>query len=88
MKKIIGSPSTGKSRALMEIADAEHGVYVCGDVTKGKLRASTYGFSNVTIISYRDYFLDNYDMNKPVYIDEIENYLETCEYISGFSFTI
>ena len=88
MKKIIGSPGTGKSRALMETADAESGVYVCSDVLKAKIKASSYGLSNLDIISYRDYFLDNYDMNKPVYIDEIENYLETCEYISGFSFTI
>ena len=88
MVKVIGSAGIGKSLHLMQEAEKANGVFVCANVQKALQTASYNGIKNVEIISYRDYFFDNYDMDKKVFIDELDKYMNECEFIDGFSLTV
>lgn len=88
MKKIIGKSSTGKTKKLMVAAHEANGVIICKNVEKFRNKAYNYGFTNIDFLSYEDYFTKNEILEKPVFIDEAEDFLKYgVENFSGYTIT-
>lgn len=88
MIKIIGKNSTGKTKNLMVAAHAANGIIVCKNAERFKNKAYNYGFTNLEFLSYEDYFTKNELLEKPVFIDEAEEFLKYgVENFSGYTLT-
>ena len=68
---ISGGRGTGKTKMLLEQAQASGGVIACSDPDAMRARAHRYNITGLTIISYKD--LDSNE--KPVYIHDINKFL-------------
>ena len=74
---ISGGRGTGKTKALLERAKAEGGIVVCRDPEKMRDRAHRYGIVGLDIVGYNDiYTVDSYTTSKPVYIHDINKFIE------------
>ncbi len=74
---ISGERGTGKTKALLERAKAEGGIVACGDPEKMRERAHRYGIVGLNIVGYNDlYTIDSYTAGKPVYIHDINKFIE------------
>jgi hypothetical protein len=74
---ISGGRGTGKTRALLERASAEGGIVVCRDPDIMRERAHRYGIIGLDIVGYNDlYAVDSYTASKPVYIHDINKFIE------------
>ena len=69
---ISGGKGIGKTKMLLEQAQASNGIVVCKDPDTLRARAHRYGITGLEIISYKE--LDNYT-EKPVYIHDINKFL-------------
>lgn len=85
MIRIIDNKSTGKTGRLMLLAKENNGTLVCSDPHCMKQKAKAYGLIGFDCISYNDYHERNYDTHKPIYIDELENYLHLYGRVDGYS---
>lgn len=74
MNRIIDGRGTGKTKELMEVAKANHGIILCANPYAMESKAKAYGITGISFFSY-DTIL-NPDSRVPVYIDEIENYMK------------
>jgi hypothetical protein len=85
MFRIIDSKATGKTSKLMSLASDNNGILVCSDPHCMLIKAHSYGIKGFDIISYEDYRENQYDHNKPVFIDELEKYISSYHRIDGYS---
>ena len=89
MYKIIDKRGTGKTNKLMSLIKEHNGVLVCANPNAMKVKAQDYGYGNIDIISYRDYWFDNYDLHQKVFIDELGNFIyEYDDNIGGYSLSL
>lgn len=91
MYRIVASRGTGKTRALMEEAHQHNGIFVCQNALHMREKANAYGLQGLEIISFRDFISEigpqefeytnivapgyRHVLGKPVYIDELEGFL-------------
>lgn len=88
MRRIIGKNSTGKTKELMASAHEANGIIICKNAGRFKDKAYSYGFTNIEFISYEDYFTKNEILEKPIFIDEVEDFLKYgVENFSGYTIT-
>ena len=69
---ISGEKGTGKTKALLERAQAENGIVVCKDPAIMRERAHRYGIVGLDIVGYGDLYL----AGKPVFIHDINKFIE------------
>ena len=70
---ISGGRGIGKTKMLLEQAQAARGVIVCADPEAMRARAHKYGITGLDIISYSDLTT----LQKPVYIHDVNKFLST-----------
>lgn len=90
MYKIIDERSSGKTSRLMLLAKENNGILVCRSPQAMQEKAYRYGITGIDFISYEKYIETNdYDVSKPVYIDEIEQFLQTLDgAIEGYTLSL
>lgn len=70
MQRIISGRGTGKTRALMEEAHNNNGVFVCQNALHMREKANAYGLHGLAIISYYD-FINNIQDYPVTYSDDV-----------------
>lgn len=88
MVKVIDKRSTGKTGRLLLLAKENNGIVVCHNPIVMKEKSLAYGIVGIDFISYDDYAFQTaeYDHSKPVYIDELELFLQKIDTnIQGFT---
>ena len=75
MYRIIEGRGTGKTSRLMLLVKENNGILVCANPHAMKVKAHAYGLNDLEIISYNDYHNEDYDLDKPCFIDELECYV-------------
>ena len=87
MYRIIDNRSTGKTSRLLLLAKESNGIVVCANPSTMREKAYNYGIVGVDFLSYEQYaYTDNYDITKPIFIDELELFLKKFDYnISGYT---
>ena len=87
MYRIIDNRSTGKTSRLLLLAKESNGIVVCANPSVMREKAYSYGIVGVDFLSYEQYaYTDNYDITKPIFIDELELFLKKFDYnISGYT---
>ena len=89
MYQIIDSRGSGKTSRLMLLAKENNGILVCSNPYAMENKAHAYGLTGFDIISYSDYFHHNYDQEKMVFVDELDNYIKSLgNNLSGYSLTV
>ena len=90
MDKIIDTRGSGKTSRLMLLAKENNGVFVCSNPHSAQAKAHAYGLTGFDIVSYSDFYTNNYNLNKPVYVDELETYVKciSMNHLSGYTLTI
>lgn len=90
MIKIIDKNSTGKTSRLLLLAKENDGIIVCKNPMRVKEKAAAYGILGVPCFSYKDYLLTEKSTSKPVFIDEIEDFVRflTDEKLAGYSLSL
>ena len=88
MYRVIDNRGSGKTSRLMLLAKENNGILVCANPQAMRYKAHAYGLVGFDIISYYDYETHNYDPDKPIFIDELENYVKNFHNLSGYSLTI
>ena len=77
MYRIIDGRGTGKTSRLMLLAKENDGVIVCKNPELMREKAYRYGITGIDFVSYASYLPNERYNDKPVYIDEIDNYLKS-----------
>ena len=87
MYRIIDNRSTGKTSRLLLLAKENNGIIVCFDPNRTRQKALGYGITGIDFLSYEEYaYTDNYDRNKPIYIDDLDLFLKKFDYsINGYT---
>jgi hypothetical protein len=76
MFTIIGGRGIGKTKMLLERADADGGVIVCREPEAMRERAHRYGITGLEIISYEDLYSNKViSEEKPVYIHDMNKFI-------------
>lgn len=92
MYRVINVADSGKTKQLMKEANECKGFIVCRNTNSMARKADAYGFKDVGILSYDDYFdLVKYAKTKNLkfYIDELETFIEAiCPGFAGYSMTL
>lgn len=89
MYQIVDKRGSGKTSRLMLLAKENNGILVCENPYAMETKARAYGFTDLTIISYVDFFERNYDLNMPCFIDELDRYVKTIGLkFAGYSLTL
>lgn len=90
MYKIIDKRSSGKTSRLMLLAKENNGIIVCHSPQAMQEKAYGYGITGIDFISYEKYlYTDDYDLSKPIYIDEIEQFLQIIDdAIEGYTLSL
>lgn len=90
MYKIIDERSSGKTSRLMLLAKENNGIIVCRAPQAMQEKAYGYGITGIDFISYEKYLYTNdYDLSKPIYIDEIEQFLQIIDdAIEGYTLSL
>ena len=93
MYRIIDGRGTGKTSRLLLLAKENDGIVVCKNPDHMREKAYAYGLTGIDFISYQDFDRDvseSYESgntySKPVFIDELDNYLKHLQYnIQGYT---
>ena len=89
MNRIIDKRGTGKTGRLFLLAKENNGIIVCSNPTVMREKAYAYGIVGIDFISYEQYLYqtpEEYDISKPVYIDELDRMLLIYDsQIAGYS---
>ena len=89
MNRIIDKRGTGKTGRLFLLAKENNGVIVCSNPTVMREKAYAYGIVGIDFISYEQYLYqtpEEYNISKPVYIDELDRLLLIYDsQIAGYS---
>lgn len=72
MVRIMDGRGTGKTFRLMLLAKENKGILVCENPRAMEVKAQRYGLDGFECISYKDLVDLEYDVSKPIYIDEID----------------
>lgn len=74
----------------MLLAKENNGVFVCSNPHAMKAKAKAYGLTGFDIISYHEYFMKQFDEDKPVYVDELDMFVKDIQNncLDGFTLTI
>lgn len=92
MKRIIDTRGTGKTYKLLEHAQEVGGIVVCSHPEGMKVKAESYGFDNITCMSYGEYANENFlpGSHTPIFIDELEAFLiyNISNYIEGYTISV
>lgn len=75
MYRIIDNRGTGKTSRLLLLAKENNGIIVCKRPDIMREKSYRYGITGIDFISY-DSFSPLHYYNKPVYIDELDLYLQ------------
>ena len=75
MYRIIDGRGTGKTSKLLLLAKENDGIIVCKKPDVMREKSYRYGITGIDFISY-DNFNPLHYYNKPVYIDELDLYLQ------------
>jgi hypothetical protein len=75
MYRIIDGRGTGKTSRLLLLAKENDGIVVCKSPELMREKAYRYGITSIDFISYGSFNPLHY-YNKPVYIDELDLYLQ------------
>ncbi len=74
--KVIARPiGTNKTRELLELADKNDGMVLTTTKRALKVKAESYGFTNLTIVDPTDLVEQNYPEDKPLYIHKTADVL-------------
>ena len=82
MYRIIDGRGTGKTSRLLLLAKENNGIVVCKNPELMREKAYRYGITGIDFVSYYEYtdYLGGYGnntfKNKPIFIDEIELFLQ------------
>ncbi len=82
MYRIIDKKCTGKTSRLLLLAKENNGIVVCKSPESMREKAYQYGITGIDFVSYYEYtdYLSGYGnntfTNKPIFIDEIELFLQ------------
>ena len=90
-ERIIEGRGTGKTKKIMLMAKENNGILVCHNPSAMRSKALAYGLTGFDIISYEDYFKSNYDLEKKIYIDELEIFVKCLindDNFSGYTLSI
>lgn len=94
MYRIIDGRGTGKTSRLLLLAKENDGIVVCKNPDHMREKAYAYGLTGIDFISYQDFDRDvsesyesgNTYYGKPVFIDELDNYLKHLQFnIQGYT---
>ena len=74
----------------MLLAKENNGIIVCRSPQLMQEKAYRYGITGIDFISYEKYlYTDDYDLSKPIYIDEIEQFLQIIDdTIEGYTLSL
>ena len=75
MYRIIDKRGTGKTSRLILLAKEKDCLIVCKNPQRLIEKAYAYGITGIKCISYEDFLNVNYDINLPVYIDDLDSFL-------------
>ena len=89
MYQIIDKRGNGKTSRLMLLVKENNGILVCSNPEAMKVKADAYGFHDLEIISYLEYIQEIHSFHKPIFIDELENFVNILSYyqLAGYSLT-
>ena len=90
-ERIVEGRGTGKTKKLMVAAKENNGILVYHNPSAMHSKALAYGLTGFDIISYKDYFESNYDLEKKIYIDELEIFVKCLigdDNFSGYTLSI
>lgn len=89
MYQIIDYRNSGKTSRLMLLAQEHDGVLVCSNPYAMRKKAEDYGLKGFDIISYYDYWNNNYNVNKKCFIDELDSFVASLgNKLSGYSLSL
>ena len=87
MYRFFGSRSCGKTKMLLEEADKVGGVVICSNPDAMRIKARSWGYENVTFMSYLSAKEETIPKNS--FIDEYERFLKTIQpQLKGYTHTI
>jgi len=93
--KVIARPiGTNKTKELLEIANENEGLVLTTTKRALRVKAESYGFTNLTIVDPTDLVEQNYPEDKPLYIhkaaDILKDFFKTYFdlELEGFSVTM
>jgi hypothetical protein len=89
MFQIIDKRGNGKTSRLMLLAKENNGILVCSSPEAMRVKADAYGFHDLEIISNSEYIKNIKSFHKPIFIDELENFVKILSYnqLAGYSLT-
>lgn len=76
MITIIQNRNTGKTRELLQTALDNNAIVLTSNKKGLQVKAKSYGFKNIEIISYEDLEKDSYSFNKPLLIHNCEKVIQ------------
>ena len=84
MYRVIDSRGTGKTRKLLTECAANNGLFVTHHPASAIEKCAAYGLMPVQVMGYYE-FLQGHarGINKPVYIDEVEYFIQDVVRSSG-----
>ena len=75
--KVIARPvGTGKTKELLELAEENDGLVLTTTKRALRVKADSYGFTNLTIVDPTDLVEQNYPEDKPLYIHKAADVLK------------
>jgi len=94
MYRVIAGNDTGKTKKLLTECGAD-GIFVCAHPDRIYEKCRAYGIPPVKAIGYDDFKylliegeLYNENDDRPVYIDELEKFVNYCvPYLAGYTLT-
>lgn len=75
MYQIVGTRGIGKTKKLLETIQEKGGIVVCKDPIKMREKASFYGCSGLTILSYQEY-IESEKTGEAIYIINLQEFVE------------
>ena len=85
MYRIIGNRSTGKTKALLELAKENRATVACKNPNAMRQKAYAYGFTGIDFISYEELFNG---FTGKVMIDEIEKSMKYFSDVDMVGYTL
>ena len=87
MYRIIDGRGTGKTSRLLLLAKENNGIVVCGNPSRIREKAYTYGLTGIDFMSYTEYMTNSGKIDRPIYIDNLEVFVNcmTCNHLGGYT---
>jgi hypothetical protein len=86
MYRIVDKRGSGKTSRLILLAKEHNGIVASQCPAYIIEKAHCYGVMGIKVCSYQDLIDKNYDINLPVFIDDIERFITFCTpNLGGFS---